>query len=51
MTHEAIVEVNYVYNVTPSFTLQPDVQGVLRPDGTGFISDALVLAVQVAVTF
>ena len=39
MTHEAIVEAT-MYNVTPSFTLQPDVQGVLRPDGAGFISDA-----------
>jgi len=50
MTHEAIIEANYMYNVTPSFTVQPDIQGVFRPTGTGLVSDALVLAVQVAIT-
>jgi len=50
MTHEAIIEGNYMYNVAPWLTLQPDIQGVFRPDGTGQISDALVLAMQVKVT-
>jgi porin len=50
MTHEAIVEANYMYNVTPSLTVQPDIQGVFRPNGTGLISDTLVLAVQVGIT-
>lgn len=50
MTHEAIIEANYMYNVTPSFTLQPDIQGVFRPEGTGLISDTLVLAVQASIT-
>jgi len=49
MTHEAIIEANYMYNVTPSFTVQPDIQGVFRPNGTGLVSDALVLAVQVTI--
>ena len=49
MTHEAIIEANYMYNVTPSFTVQPDIQGVFRPNGTGQISNALVLAVQVTI--
>jgi len=48
-THEAIVEANYMYNVTPSFTLQPDIQGVFRPNGTGLISDTLVLAIQATI--
>src|SRR5580704_13952030 len=48
-THEAIIEANYMYNVTPSFTVQPDIQGVFRPNGTGLISDTLVLAVQVTI--
>ncbi|MGD0117575.1 MAG: carbohydrate porin [Candidatus Binatus sp.] len=48
-THEAIIEANYMYNVTPSLTVQPDIQGVFRPEGTGLISDTLVLAVQVTV--
>jgi len=49
-THEAIIEANYMYNVTPSFTVQPDIQAVFRPDGTGLISNALILAVQVTIT-
>jgi len=48
-THEAIIEANYMYNVTPSLTVQPDIQGVFRPEGTGLISDTLVLAVQVTI--
>jgi porin len=50
MTHEAIIEANYMYNVTPSFNIQPDIQGVFRPNGSGLISDALVLAVQVSIS-
>ena len=50
MTHESIIEANYMFNVTPSFSVQPDVQGVFRPEGTGQISNALVLAVQIAIT-
>lgn len=50
MTHESIIEANYTYNVTPSFSVQPDIQGVFRPQGTGQISNTLVLAVQVTVT-
>jgi len=50
MTHEAAIEANYMYIVTPSFNIQPDIQGVFRPSGTGLISDTLVLAVQVGIT-
>jgi porin len=48
--HEAILELNYQLNVTPWFYVQPDVQGVLHPSGTGRVRDALVLAVQLGVT-
>jgi carbohydrate-selective porin OprB len=50
MTHEAIIEANYMYNVTPSFNIQPDIQGVFRPTGTGLVSDTLVLAIQATIT-
>jgi len=50
MTHEAIIEANYMYNVTPSFIVQPDIQGVFRPNGTGLIGNTLVLGVQMAIT-
>ena len=44
-------KLNYQYNVTSWLYLQPDVQGVLQPSGTGGVPDALVLAMQVGVTF
>ena len=50
MTHESIIEANYMYNLTPSLTVQPDIQGVFRPEGTGQISNSLVLAVQATIT-
>jgi porin len=49
MTNEAVLELNYMYNATPWLHVQPDVQGVIRPDGTGLVSDALVLALQVGI--
>ena len=49
MTHEAVLELNYMYNATPWLHVQPDVQGVIRPNGTGLVSDALVLAIQVGI--
>ena len=50
MNHESILELNYQYNVTPWFYLQPDVQGVLRPNGTGRVTDSFVMAMQIGVT-
>jgi porin len=49
MTHEAVLELNYMYAATPWLRVQPDVQGVIRPNGTGLVSDALVLAIQVGI--
>ncbi|MBV8359742.1 MAG: carbohydrate porin [Deltaproteobacteria bacterium] len=48
-THEAIIEANYTYHLNPAVSLQPDIQGVFRPNGTGRISDTLVLALQISV--
>ena len=39
MTHEPVLELNYMYNATPWINLQPDVQGVIRPNATGLVSD------------
>ena len=49
MMHEAVLELNYMYNATPWLHVQPDVQGVIRPNGTGLVSGALVLAIQVGI--
>jgi len=49
MTHEASLEANYMYSVTPWLTVQPDIQGVFQPGGTDLISYTLVLAVQLGI--
>lgn len=46
-----ILELNYRVNLLPWFYLQPDVQGVLSPGGTGTIPNALVLALEFGVPF
>jgi porin len=51
MEHEAVLELKYEYDVTPWLYVQPDLQGVLRPSGTGRVPDALVVAMQIGVTF
>jgi porin len=50
MDHEAILELNYQYNITSWLYVQPDIQGLLRPSGTGRVQNALVLAAQLGVT-
>lgn len=48
---EMVFEWSYIVQVTPWLQVQPDVQYVLRPGGTGGIPDALVLGTQLAVSF
>jgi porin len=49
MTNETVLELNYMYNATQWLHVQPDVQGVIRPDGTGLVNDALVFGLQVGI--
>ena len=49
--YEMILEANYRVPVLPWFYLQPDIQGVINPGGTGKIPNALVLALQFGVPF
>ena len=48
---EMIIELTYQYEVTPHLILQPDMQYVLRPNGTGRIPNAFVIGAQVAINF
>jgi porin len=48
---EMITELTYQYEVTPHLIIQPDMQYIIRPSGTGRIPNALVIGVQVAVNF
>ena len=51
-SHETVVELTYRLALLKSaLFFQPDLQYVIRPGGTGRISDALVLGAQVAVNF
>ena len=42
--YELVLELNYRFNVTGGFFIQPDIQGVIQPDGVSGIPDALVLS-------
>lgn len=49
--HEIVIEADYRFQLTKFLYLQPDVQGVIDPGGTGRIPDALVLGAQSTVVF
>ena len=48
---EMVSELTYQYEVTPHLILQPDIQYIVRPGGTGRIPNALVIGLQVAINF
>ena len=50
-TYEMVFEFNYKIQVTKFAFVQPDVQWVVNPGGTGNIPNALVLGMQAGVTF
>lgn len=50
-TYEGSIEMAYWWWVNETCALTPDLQIVLRPNGVGFIPDALVLGVQGTVNF
>jgi porin len=49
--YELVLEAGYLIQVTPWLQVEPDVQYVVNPGGTGRTPDALVLGVQLSVTF
>jgi len=48
---ETTIELNYRAQLTPWFSLMPNVQYVIRPNGVTTIPDAFVLGLQVRLTF
>jgi porin len=48
---EAVIELNYWFQITPWFTFTPDFQYIFNPGGTGNIRDAFVLGARAAVDF
>jgi porin len=49
--YEMVLEWGYRVQLTPFAYIQPDIQWVLNPGGTGNIPNALVLGAQMGVTF
>jgi porin len=44
-----VLELTYQIELAPHLIVQPDMQYIIQPGGTGHIPDALVLGVQFAV--
>lgn len=49
--HEAVIEAAYRIQLTKFAYIQPDIQYVLHPGGTGEIPDALVIGAQIGINF
>jgi porin len=50
-TVETVLEVSYIVQLTKHLQLQPDVQWIIQPGGTGDIPNALVVGFQVGLTY
>jgi porin len=50
-TVEHVLEMSYAIYITDNYTVQPDLQYVIRPGGAGNIKDALVLGIQFSANF
>jgi porin len=50
-TYEAVLETSYVIQINQYLGIQPDLQYIIRPGGSGTICNALVIGVQVVVSF
>jgi len=49
--YEAVIESGYRIQLTKFAFIQPDIQWVIRPSGTGRIPDALVIGAEMGITF
>ena len=46
---ESVLNAGYIFQITKEFSVQPDIQYILRPGGFGQYGNALVLGLQIAV--
>jgi porin len=49
--YELVIEAGYRIQFTKFASIQPDVQYIVNPGGTGRIPNALVLGAQIGITF
>ena len=50
-TYESVIETGYRIQLTKFAFIQPDLQWVIRPSGTGRIPNALVIGAEMGITF
>ncbi|MEI8078152.1 MAG: carbohydrate porin [bacterium] len=50
-TCETVLETSYIIQLNKYLSVQPDIQYIIRPDGEGDIPNALVIGLQIALSF
>jgi porin len=50
-TAERVLETSYAIYLTDNYTIQPDIQYIIRPKGTNEVSNSLVLGIQFTANF
>ena len=50
-TAEHVLEVSYAIYLTNNYTIQPDIQYVIRPNGTDAVKNSLVIGIQFLANF
>jgi len=50
-SHETVLEAFYTLQLAKWWTVQPDVQWIIHPGGSGAIDDALVVALRTSLVF
>jgi hypothetical protein len=50
-TAEQVLEVSYAIYLTANYTIQPDLQYIIRPNGTNEVKNSVVLGVQFTANF
>ncbi len=50
-SHEAVIELNHLFLVGRGIGIQPDIQYIIRPAGTGSISNALAVGAKISIDF
>jgi porin len=50
-TAEQVLEASYAIYLTNNYTIQPDIQYVIRPNGVGNVTNSLVIGIQFIANF
>ena len=50
-SHESVLELTYIYQLSPAIYIQPDIQWINRPSGDNTIGDAWAIGLRLGVTF